>query len=67
MADGKTSDAKITEHMLKSNSEDIRNWFREDVLIVDRGFRDVTELLNECGIKTAMPHFLNKPEKTTQH
>ena len=64
LADGKNSDAKITEHMLKSNSEDIRNWFREgDVLIVDRRFRDVTELLNECGIKTAMSHFLNKSEK----
>ena len=30
---GKSSDARITEHMLKSNSEDIRNWFNEgDVL-----------------------------------
>ena len=38
LADGKNSDAKITEHMLKSNSEDFRNWFREDILIVDRGF-----------------------------
>ena len=64
LADGKNSDAKITEYMLKINSQDIRNWFREgDVLIADRGFGDVTELLNECGIKTAMPHFLNKSEK----
>ena len=43
LTDGKNSGAKITEHMLKSNSKDIRNWFNEgDVLIVDRGFRDVT-------------------------
>ena len=43
LADGKNSDAKITEHMLKSYSEYLRNWFNEgDVLIVDRGFRDVT-------------------------
>ena len=42
LADGKNSDAQITEHMLKSNNEDIRNWLNEgDVLIVDRGFRDV--------------------------
>ena len=35
-AGGKNSDAKITEHTLKNNSEDIRNWFKErDVLIVD--------------------------------
>ena len=64
LADGKNSDAKITEHMLKSNSEDIRNWFNEgDVLIVDRGFRDVTDLLNDCEINTEMPHFLKKTEK----
>ena len=63
LADGKNSDAKIAEHMLMSNSQDIRNWFREDVLIAERGFGDVTELLNDCGIKTAMPHFLNKSEK----
>ena len=54
--------------MLESNSEDIRNWFSEgDVLIVDRGFRNVIDLLNECDIKTEMPHFLKKksekPEK----
>ena len=59
MADGKDSGAKITAHMLKSNAEYMRNWFSEgDVLIVDRGFRDVAELLNDCGIKTEMPHFL---------
>ena len=47
LANGKNSDAKTTVNMLKSNSEDIRNCFREgDVLIDDRGFRDVTELLN---------------------
>lgn len=64
LADGKNSDAKITEHMLKSNSEDIRDWFSEgDVLIVDRGFRDATDLLNDCGIKTEMPHFLKKSDK----
>ena len=64
LADGKNSDAKITEQMLKSNSEDIRNWFNEgDVLNVDRGFRDVTDLLNDCGINTEIPHFLKKTEK----
>ena len=50
--------------MLISNAEDMRNWFSEgDVHIVDRGFRDVTELLNDCGIKTEMPHFLKKSDK----
>ena len=34
-----------------------------DVLIVDRGFTDVTKLLNERGIKTPMPHSVNKSVK----
>ena len=29
LVNGKNSDAKITEHMLKSNSEGIINWFSE--------------------------------------
>ena len=62
LADGQNSDAKIPEHMLKSNSEVTRNWFKEDVLINDKKFRDVTELLNECGMKMAMSTFLNKSE-----
>ena len=38
LADGKKSDAKITEHMLKSNSEENKYWFKEDVLIMDGKF-----------------------------
>ena len=30
---------------------------RYNVLIADRGFRDVTELPNDCGLKTEMSHF----------
>ena len=58
------SDAKITEHMLKSNVEDITNWFEEnDVLVVDRGFRDAVDILKKFGISARMPHFLNKSQK----
>ena len=41
--------------MLKSNAADIRNWLRLSercVLVADRGFGYVTELLKDCGIKT---------------
>ena len=64
LADGRNNDAKITEHMFKSNTENIQDWFEEgDVLVVDRGFRDVADLLEECGIKTHMPHFIGKSQK----
>ena len=60
LADGKNSDAKITEHMLKSNSEDSQNWFSEwDVLIVDRGLRDVTELLGPGHAKMCLRPYAN--------
>ncbi|MCG7879800.1 MAG: transposase family protein, partial [Candidatus Thiodiazotropha endolucinida] len=64
LADGKNSDAKITEHMLKSNAENITDWFeKDDVLIVDRGFRDAIDILKDFGINSHMPHFLNKSQK----
>ena len=47
--------------MLKTNAVD---WFEKgDVLVVDRGFRDVTELLKEFCIESYMPHFLSKSQK----
>ena len=64
LVDGKNSDAKITEQMLNSNVEDITDWFEEDdVMVVDRGFRDAVDILKDFGINAQMPHFLNKPQK----
>lgn len=68
LADGRNNDANITKHMLKTNTENIKDWFQDDdVLVVDRGFRDVTELLNDAGIKTEMPFFLPKGQKQHTH
>ena len=64
LADGKNSDAKVTEHTCTSNVEDITDWFEEDdVMVVDSGFRDAVDILNDFGINAQMPHFLNKSEK----
>ena len=50
--------------MLKTNAESMVDWFEKgDVLVVDRDFRDITELLKEFGIKSYMPHFLSKSQK----
>lgn len=36
-----------------------------DVLVIDRDFRDSIDFLNECGFKTQMPVFL--PKSCKQH
>ena len=64
LADGKNNDANITKSLFESNTENITEWFEDDdVLVVDRGFRDVIDLLSDKGIQTEMPHFLQKTEK----
>ena len=50
--------------MLKNNAENITDWFEEDdVLVVDRGFRDVREILKGYEINSHMLHFLTKSQK----
>ena len=45
------SNAIITEHMCRSNSENITDWFEDDdVHVVDRGFRDTIDILKGFGI-----------------
>ena len=42
-----------------NNYEDILNWTKEnDIMIVDRGFRDSLGVLKVLGIEAAMPSFL---------
>jgi 3-deoxy-D-arabino-heptulosonate 7-phosphate (DAHP) synthase len=63
-SDGKNNDANILIHDLKTNAEDLSNWLREgDIVVVDRGFRDSVEFLNDLGIKTEMPVFLKRGQK----
>ena len=59
MADVKNNDGSILNHMLASNVQDIKNWIEnEDIFIVDRGFRDSLEFLEDLGIKAKMPSFI---------
>ena len=63
-ADYKNNDAAITKHIFENNIDDIKTWLKEDdILVVDRGFRDCQELLHHLGLKTEMPHFLPKGKK----
>ena len=64
LADFRNNDASILNHMFKSNIQDIRNWFHEeDIFIVDRGFRDSIDMLEELGIHAKMPSLLRRGEK----
>ncbi|KAK3085070.1 hypothetical protein FSP39_023793 [Pinctada imbricata] len=61
LSDGKNNDAKIIEHIMKCNTEDVKNWIDEnDVFIVDRGFRDALPFLSSLGINAEMPAFMKK-------
>ena len=47
-----------------ANLEDIRSWVQEeDIFVVDRGFRDSLDCLEQMGINAKMPSFLNKGDK----
>lgn len=66
-ADGKNNDASIFNSVLSSESSRLRKWLSSgDILIVDRGFRDSVELIEDIGLIPKMPHFLeNKNQHTT--
>ena len=63
-ADMKNNDASIIKHSLNYNVENTREWIQEDdVVIVDRAFRDSIEFLSDLGIESHMPAFLPKGQK----
>jgi len=67
LADGKNNDAGITKDILE-NTTCAENWFaKEDIFVVDRGFRDSLEYLKEEDYVTKMPAFQkNRSQHSTQ-
>ncbi|XP_052280296.1 uncharacterized protein LOC127877986 isoform X5 [Dreissena polymorpha] len=66
LADSKNSDANILKHIINQNTEDFKSWIQEgDVVVVDRGFRDASTVLEELGVTMQMPSFMRKG--STQH
>ena len=62
---GNENDAKITEKILLKVA-DLKSWLEEaDNFIVDKGFRDVLELLKTSGYESYMPSYM-KPGQS-QH
>lgn len=63
-ADYYNSDAKIVKNMFENNTENMKEWLQEsDVLIVDRGFRDAVDYLEENGFRMEMPSYLERGSK----
>ncbi|XP_062581640.1 uncharacterized protein LOC134243403 [Saccostrea cucullata] len=64
LSNARNSDAAITKHMVTVNSEGMNDWLQDkDLCIVDRGFRDVVQFLEEKGLCVEMPVFLKKGSK----
>lgn len=60
-SDSRNNDAAILENEFERDAERMREWFRDgDILIVDRRYRDATELLARLGIIWKMPALLQQ-------
>lgn len=65
-ADGRNNDASIFRSLLANTNTAFRTWLKDsDVIVVDRGFRDCLDLLEEIGLLSQMPHFLAKGKQHT--
>ncbi|KMQ84353.1 hypothetical protein RF55_17906 [Lasius niger] len=65
-ADGKNNDASILTSIMRSDANRLRSWLQpNDVFVVDRGFRDCLEMLEDLGLITKMPHFLREGSQHT--
>ena len=63
-ADGKNNDASMLRNILDKNADGIMDWLQEgNIFILDRGFRDILNSLEDDGFETKSPSFLPKAEK----
>lgn len=55
-SDSKNNDAAILQNELELDGNIMRRWFQEnDIVVVDRGYRDAAEILGHLGIVHKMP------------
>lgn len=68
LADGHNNDASIIQHIMKNDDQGITSWLHDDdVIIVDRGFRDAVNSMEELGLCVEIPAFLKgKKQFSTQ-
>ncbi|XP_043469676.1 uncharacterized protein LOC122503266 [Leptopilina heterotoma] len=60
-SDSRNNDASILRNEFEKDADRMRHWFQEnDIVIVDRGYRDATELLEQLGIVCKMTAHLER-------
>ncbi|XP_050508545.1 uncharacterized protein LOC126885834 [Diabrotica virgifera virgifera] len=67
-SDSRNNDAAILQHHLEDEEQDevnnLRNWLQpNDIVIVDRGYRDSIHLLNYLGLECHMPPLLPRGQR----
>lgn len=63
-SDHHNNDAAILNHQLQRDGEQFREWFEEnDILILDRGYRDSAPLLGQLGITMRSPPCLQRNQR----
>lgn len=60
-ADDKNNNASILNSLMPTRNSELLEWlWTEDVMVVDRRFRDSITILEEQGLIPKIPHFLDK-------
>ncbi|XP_029173786.1 uncharacterized protein LOC114942563 [Nylanderia fulva] len=63
-SDSCNNDARILQNEFVRDADRMTTWFQEnDIVIVDRGYRDATELLARLGILWKMPAIIQPDER----
>jgi hypothetical protein len=59
LADGKNNDASIAKNIFMNNEQGVLDWLHDDdIIVVDRGFRDAVNTITRFGFNVEMPDFL---------
>ena len=64
LANGANNNASITKHIMAYNIEELLQWLHDnDIMIVDRGFREALETMRQNGLRSEKPALLGAAEK----
>ncbi|CAF1418557.1 unnamed protein product [Rotaria magnacalcarata] len=62
--DSLNNDAAILKHCMLNNEQDVLSWLHDnDVLVLDRWFRDTVNTLYRLGLQVVMPGFLHNKKQ----
>lgn len=63
-SDSRNNDAAMLQHEFETDMERMNRWFQEgDILVVDRGYRDAIQLLDQLGITWKMSALLERNQR----